>query len=83
MNKAQLTRLVRETYEHWNGDGSWAKASNWRKSDWRKMVTGIIEQAALPCPWPHEPRALPSEWPTPPQPFRPLRADATDRNPED
>lgn len=81
MTKAQLTRLIRGTYEHWNGEGSWEKASNWRKSDWRNMVTGIIEQAVKPEAKPRP--QLPSEMPVPPQPFRPYRADAGDDNPED
>ena len=87
MNRAQMTRLVRETYEHWNGPGSWDKASNWRKSDWRKMVHGIVEKALEPSPWEHERPQLPSEIPVPPQPVkprpsRPLRADALDENPD-
>lgn len=82
MTKAQLTRLVKETYEHWHGIDSWQAASNWRKSDWKKLLLNFCaEVAAL---GPHEPRPLlPSEIPVPPQPFRPYRADATDSNPED
>lgn len=87
MGKAQMTRLVRETYEHWNGDGSWDKASNWRKADWRKMLMNFCAEMAMPDPHPTRPM-LPSEMPTPPQPvkprpYRPLRADALDENPED
>lgn len=81
MTKAQLTRLVRGTYEHWNGEGSWDKASTWRKSDWKKMVMSIVEEAAMPEKT--ERPQLPSEMPMPPQPFRPYRADASDDNPED
>jgi hypothetical protein len=84
MNKAQITRLVRGTYEHWNGEGSWEKASSWRKSDWRGMVMGIIEEALTPSVKPQRPM-LPSEMPMPPLPplrHRPYRADATDDNPE-
>jgi hypothetical protein len=82
MTKAHLTRLIRDTYEQWHGAGSWVHASNWRKSDWKKMIVGVLEQGVLPDVKPPHP-LLPSEIPVPPQPFRPYRADASDPNPED
>jgi hypothetical protein len=78
VTKAELTQLVRETYEMWNGAGSWDHTSNWRKSDWRKLMVYVLRH----CDTHHSRPMLPSEIPMPPQPFRPLRADATDENPE-
>jgi hypothetical protein len=81
MDRARLTRLVRESYEHWFGTGAWERASKWRKADWKTFIVSIIREVEHP-----ERPILPSEMPTPPQPFRParpLRADATDSNPEE
>jgi hypothetical protein len=80
MSKADMARLVKEAYERWNGEGSWAKASNWRKADWRKMLLNFCAEMSTP---PVNRPLLPSEIAPPPQPFRPYRADATDDNPED
>lgn len=41
---ALIDRIAQGTFEHWNGEGSWSKASFWRKADWRSMVVGVIEQ---------------------------------------
>jgi hypothetical protein len=42
MNDKLIRRITRQTFEDWNGEGSWVKASNWRKSDWRKLISGAV-----------------------------------------
>ena len=62
--------------------GIWESLSQAERYSWRKIakaaVAGYLRRIK-----PTEVVQLPSEMPVPPQPFRPLRADALDDNPED
>lgn len=61
--------------------GVWEDLSPAEKYAWRKIARAAVEGYMRRIK-PTEILELPSETPVPPQPFRPLRADALDDNPE-
>lgn len=62
--------------------GTWEGMSQAERYTWRKIAQAAVEGYMRRIK-PTKVVQLPSEMPMPPQPFRPLRADALDDNPEE